>query len=578
VLVPSSSTSNIHWFDLTRGINFMLTAGQYGGLKTVNFPSHLTMLTPDQYLHVLRDSSGNVIGLTDPFGQVYSKALSCFDAATTFTSRMSPSALPAPRRADALRVGDEVLVAARDGSLVWDRIAVDASHGPGNHSYIKIETASNHVLHLSPSHYLHAAKMGKVAAGITRCCTNTSLMLAGQVETGDVVWTTGTSATASVRAGMAAVPSVVTAVSTVVREGAYNFVLEQAGDMHFRSLVAEGVVASSFTTDWRLISSFGFDVADQMRKPLRQLYQRGLRVDGGSINSVPVGDTDLFRSPVMHMMYKIEGVVADCVEQLLNDCSEDAVEKRINDIIITARVDMSPDLIEVLEDSANRLIAQGTGLPEGAVRRARALLRATTDPSSLPTNSSMLARILAKEAVHMAVDICVSDSRCKDGMPVGHVAVPIWSLPVLVVASIASPFLCCIALLCVCICWRLRRQAKAAGHKKPLPASVVTAAAAATMIKAAGAAVEVLARPACSPVVADTLKKRGFDLAAVSQAASSEAAPSGARPSGAAQGASASLHKERQLEGPLQRVQLTWLRAREVTAEESQRNAAEMAV
>merc|ERR1711881_567664 len=112
-------------------------------------------------------------------------------------------------------------------------------------------------------------------------------MLAGTVAEGDVVWTTSAVDTAQGTAQLKVTPKVVTAVATVLRDGAYNFILEQSDDEpHFRSLVADGVIASSFTTDWRLINTFGFDMADKLFNPIRRLVRQGMTISGGAVNGV----------------------------------------------------------------------------------------------------------------------------------------------------------------------------------------------------------------------------------------------------------------------------------------------------
>merc|ERR1719498_642908 len=80
----------------------------------------------------------------------------CFDAATTLETKSGP------KRADQIQVGDSVLVATHEGKLVWDRIAVDASHGPGMTNYLQITTSSGASVVISGNHYLHAVSHSDV--------------------------------------------------------------------------------------------------------------------------------------------------------------------------------------------------------------------------------------------------------------------------------------------------------------------------------------------------------------------------------------------------------------------------------
>merc|ERR1712216_227923 len=114
------------------------------------------------------------------------------------------------------------------------------------------------------NHYLHATHGGTMS-----CCSADSLITAENVLVGDTVFVAGE--------GMDALqPATVTTVDIVQRAGQYNFWLDQADDAHFRSLIVDGVAAVSFTDDFRLINTLGFDVADRMVDPLREMARAGI--------------------------------------------------------------------------------------------------------------------------------------------------------------------------------------------------------------------------------------------------------------------------------------------------------------
>lgn len=375
-------------------------AGRYGGML-LQPPSGVHMAAAELKVH--RFTNGDVKALEMPWGDIYTK-VQCFDAATTVLTRASADGSTATKRVDALKVGDSVLVATRDGTTVWDTIALDSSHGASTAAYVRIDTADGHALHITPSHYLHALR--PAAASDAGCCSGSSLVLAGDVLIGDTVWTAGD-------AGTAPTPTLVTNVTrNVVRDGAYNFVLQQDGDEHFRSIVASGVVASSFTSDWRLIDTFGFDMADRMLAPVRSLAASGVVISDAAINGVAVGRDDFYQSPVMRLVYGLESIVADCVDAHMLTCTEAEMNARVEDVLLKVQATMSMELSNVLDELVGQLVAShktllSTLLPS-ATRRALSMVGG---------GKEALPKLISGEVMHLAEELCLSDSRCSDDMP-----------------------------------------------------------------------------------------------------------------------------------------------------------------
>lgn len=450
ILTAAGDHMILHYDGMPTHTDLTLRPGAYGGFDVPDFPSDQTMLPHDRHITILRSPDGQVSGLIDNWFIVYEKMppppppppVTCFDAATTFISRSGPNGAATPKRADALQVGDEVRVATRDGRVVWDRVAIDVSHGANaRNTYVQIRTAQR-MLHISPDHYLHTARPSADAT-TPSCCSNSTLHLASTVAVGDLVWALNPADSAAVPA-----PELVTSVDNVQRDGAYNFVLEQAGDLHFRSIIADGIVASSFTSDWRLINSFGFHMSDRLLQPVRELAALGL-IESNLTHEADGGD--FLRSPLMRMVRELEGVVADCLEAHMQNCTQEEVQPRVAAVLATAQEQMSTPIYQALGRLVEGLAhSHGQWLSTAAtsVRRMLSSLAPTAaTPNATETQVGVVVTLLVFECRKLASDMCSTDGRCKDHMPPD--AVPTWSIPIFMIGgAVLALSLVVLILLC----------------------------------------------------------------------------------------------------------------------------------
>lgn len=337
----------------------------------------------------------------------------CFDASSTFTTRTGP------KRMDAITVGDEVLAARSDGSLVWDTIAADASHsGTEVIEYVSIGTDSGRTLTLTANHYLHATHGGTMS-----CCSADSLITAENVLVGDTVFVAGE--------GMDALqPATVTTVDIVQRAGQYNFWLDQADDAHFRSLIVDGVAAVSFTDDFRLINTLGFDVADRMVDPLREMARAGISSPTSLTREAPwIG-------------LRAQDVIADCVEAHMTGCSDEEIRLKLEAILMEVQ-SQHPMEADRLLQAFEALAAHHLRFVPSSVRRLVASIA-----------SIHVTTLVAHETQLAAVHVCESSEQCKRDMVInvhkgGYMSGPVQVLTVTLGVAVCVLVLIVAALACV---------------------------------------------------------------------------------------------------------------------------------
>lgn len=310
------------------------------------------------------------------------EACPCFDASSTFTTP------DGPKRMDAVKVGDKVLSARTDGSLVWDTIAVDASHiGPRGGlddeiDYLSIGTASGHTLTLTDNHYMHATRDSDAA-----CCSANTLILAKKVSVGDTVFI-------SVEGMSALQPSNVTTIDRVKRTGLHNFWLDQADDTRFRSLVVNGVAAVSFTVESRLVNTLGFDAADRMVDPLREMAR--------SHQSHPLPVSLTRAAPWIGV--EVQNIIADCVEARMAGCSDETIRVKIEELMDEVSA-QHPAEADVLFRAFEELATRHLRLVPAAGRRLVASLA-----------SMQVTKLIAHEAKLAAMHVCAWNEQCNHGM------------------------------------------------------------------------------------------------------------------------------------------------------------------
>ena len=140
------------------------------------------------------------------------------------------------------------------------------------------------------------------------CCGSSTLTLAADVVVNQTVYIALGESTPGSENTL--VSAQVSAIRTVRRFGRHNFILEQSGATGFRSLIANGVVASSFTSNWRLIDSFGLEMADHMYDSVREMVKEGLIVDSTSVNGIDLG-ADPQQSALMRAARAMEDLIAE---------------------------------------------------------------------------------------------------------------------------------------------------------------------------------------------------------------------------------------------------------------------------
>lgn len=182
-------------------------------------------------------------------------------------------------RVDEIQAGDSVLVANRNGEFTYKQVFLSSSRQSSNQTneYLNIATDSGDEITVTGNHYLQVGPT---------CCSNTSLVLASEVQPGDTVWTISgnVSSRSSSDLNTSAVPSKVAVVYESQEVGLHNvYTLESrhhdaSHTTGFGALdsfpVVNGVVASSFSADMPLIASQGFATADAFMDPLREIFKR----------------------------------------------------------------------------------------------------------------------------------------------------------------------------------------------------------------------------------------------------------------------------------------------------------------
>lgn len=363
----------------------------------------------------------------------------CFDASSTFTTR------DGAKRMDEVMVGDEVLAARSDGSLVWDKIAVDASHGGTNTTeYISIATNTDRTLTLTSNHYLHATR------GDTKtCCSADTMVTAEKVAVGDTVWV------AESAASDALTPVFVTAVDKVQRVGQYNFWLDGEDDPHFRSLVVNGVATVSFTDDFRLVNTLGADVANHLVDPLRELVRLGVALPKNVGHDAPwVG-------------LEVQNVVADCVESGMKGCSDEQIRQRLERILHKLELQLGETQADALLQAFEALAARHLRSVPASVRRL-----ATTVAANFA--SMHVTTLVAHEARSTAMRVCETSDPCKREMVVNvhlHPNAGYMNDPLQVLTLTISVAICVLVLIVAALVCALHRAVKGLTTRLCAPAT-----------------------------------------------------------------------------------------------------------
>lgn len=332
---------------------------------------------------------------------------------------------------------------------MWDTVSVDASHRGDSADYLEILTNLGPSITISPNHYLHSS-----AGATTQCCGSSTLTLASDVVVNQTVYIAlGDEAMPGSEDTLA--PAQVSAIRRVRRFGRHNFILEQSGASGFRSLVANGVVASSFTSDWRLIDSFGFQMADRMYDPVREMVKAGLLVDSTSVNGIDLGE-DPQKSALMRTARAMEDLIADCLEAHMHGCSDAEMRAQVGVIEARAQEEMPADQMAAISTVVERLADRHISLLPRPIRRlaAKAVLSMSMGNSSFSSlGRSGVISLLTAEARGMAITLCLTDERCEQDMPPDMVNMPVWSVPLVVVGAalvgaLLVPFGCLVYLVC----------------------------------------------------------------------------------------------------------------------------------
>lgn len=345
-------------------------------------------------------------------------------------------------------MGDEVLVATKDGELVWDTIAVDASHvGADVIEYLEISSSDGRNLSVTANHYLHATSDGESAS----CCSESTLVAAEDVQIGNWLWTVPAGAE-STAAGLH--PARVMSVRKVRKAGAHNFWLAELGDASFRSLIANGVVASSFSSDMRLVHTLGFDVANRMIDPLRQTATE-LR---GSEHS----EGRAYKNPLMDHLEPLADVIADCVEQHLHACD---LESRVAAVWQKALDETPEAAMAAISAALATWVYQQSGarLPHGARRLAAAVASRT----------GLLVRTITQSVREQSTKLCSMNDECRADMPADTVVLPLWAFILLVVVG-ATAMVLTFVLTCVLLVAR-RFRLKSVGDEKAKASTLAVA-------------------------------------------------------------------------------------------------------
>lgn len=340
----------------------------------------------------------------------------CFDAASTFTT---PSG---PKRMDAIAVGDEVLAARSDGSLVWDKIAADASHaGLDMTEYIELGTDASRTLTLTANHLVHATR-----DSTKTCCGADTLVAADKVAVGDTVWV-------ATSTDGALTPARVTTVGNATRAGKYNFWLDQNDDAHFRSLIVNGVATVSFTDDFRLTQTLGFDVADRLVDPLRDMARMGITIPTTVSREAPwIG-------------LAVQDVVADCVESHMAGCSDDELRSKLDTILQQGAAALGQAHMDSLLAAFEQLAARHLRAVPSSARRLAVRLGAMH-----------VTALVAHEARSTAMHVCAADDECNRDMAInvqlhtsGYLGGPLQILTVALGVAVAVLLVVVATLACV---------------------------------------------------------------------------------------------------------------------------------
>jgi len=416
---------------------------------------------------------------------------SCFDASTElFTAK-------GPLRADNVSVGDEVLVATSTGELVFDQVALVIQHpNVSAIEYVDI-TTSTRTIHLTSDHYLHAVN----SSSKLQCCTGATLKTAGAVAVGDTVWISSDD-------GRRLVAETVVLVTRSMREGAYNFVMRQHGAPSFHSLIANGVAASSFTTEWRLLNESdpsSFDLSDAMADPLRNLYEAWIGFNGKA--------SSLDGESMIALALGMQTIVADCVEANMTGCSEDEVARKVDGVIATTlsqaasrihqdanqtiRELVPPDLALTVVEAAGALSRNGEAFLPRAARRlatwvAPRLVRAIPHAHRLMPRrlSSHLQELVSRATVGAVAQALVDDAAhvCEKQQAkhvvhvhITHTKMPAWVLPIIFVTVTFAVTTLALLIILIRVVRRMHKRAtRATTHptatkeKETVPAAHVS--------------------------------------------------------------------------------------------------------
>ena len=412
---------------------------------------------------------------------IYAPPPSCFEASTTFTSREGT------KRADALKVGDEVLVMTEDGAPVWDTIAMAVSHGQSGrlHEYRHIVASDGRSLRISPNHYLHARKPGETFA----CCSASTLLPAGQLQIGDTIWVTRNASTSDASVDASTTPAVVAAITTETHPTAYNFLLlqedvkqvaaatGQPATRSFYSLIANGVVASSFTEQWRLMKGYGPYVADRLGDPVRALYRAGLRlesdqVDGSSgILKLNHGSnvsaaTSPLNNTIFAVAVELENLIADCFEAHMHSCSEAAVNAKVDALLANADQQIPPSVLQAVIDALE---------PDSYVARGVRRLASVVVHLWAGNQTALVTTVVGNVVRTEASLICDQEPSCAADKPYVSTLLPHWAVALIILLSLLLLAAFCLLIYLLYRCGAFQRKeatkAKVIGISKETTAS-----------------------------------------------------------------------------------------------------------
>lgn len=340
-----------------------------------------------------------------------------------------------PKPAKELTVGTKVRVLEPDGTSVWDEIfMVKHEEAPTNTMPFLRITGSQHTLTVTGNHYVHRG---------AECCGPATLVPAAALKIGDTIWAVSSGPDGEPDR---LAPEVVIAIDTVHRTVGYNvWLLQSDASQGFRSLVADGVAAVSFTTEVRLMERHGGAVSDKLYEPLRALYR-----SNPSLFLTREAKSLRHSSPLMRAALDAMGIIADCVEEWTTgtaaNCEAAAVERRVKAIIAEAEAHLPArfmqDALVTLSD-LQESSASGQLVPQARRKLMQGALAFV--------NASDVASVLVSQVViSTAMSCCEASSSCH---------VPVWSIPVIALVGVVVAIL---LVLLAALAWRLRARRVAA--------------------------------------------------------------------------------------------------------------------